>query len=606
LRPVSTGRSCIVARKRHAHSRAKPTRSAIVTVPEELPLKRLILAAALFAATAVPAQQPKPQPPPQPQSNEMPKISESIDVRVINVDVVVNDKKGNPVTGLTKDDFEIYENNFLKPISNFYEVDNTKGVPTAPVVVDANPTPALPKPVRVDEVPENQKRRIIFYIDNLSLAPFNRNRVFKQMKEFVPTIMRPGDEAMVATFNRSMKVRVPFTRDPVQIQTTLDIIAGESAMGTSNRSERKQTEDNINDARSYDEALATARTYSESIEHDLRQSQESLTGLMTTLAGVEGKKALVLTSEGFPMQPGREMFAYLDEKAKEKGWRDTGTILEGMSFDSHEIIRDIARTANANGITMYTIHAAGLSGDNDNSAENARPTSFNVSQTAIMNTTDSMQLMAEMTGGVASIQTNNFGAAFQKIKRDLDSYYSLGYRGGTERVDRTRSLVVKAKNRAYTVRARQTFVEKSTYTEMNDRVIANLLYKTKANELNILLKMNQPIPTDDEDLVRVPVEVQIPMDLLTFLPQGEADFVGGFDVYVVVANKDGDMSDVARKTHQIHVTREDMPKSKGKYYTYTLDLLMEKGLNKVSVGVVDDVSSVSGFAAQQVLAKDLR
>ena len=66
------------------------------------------------------------------------------------------------------------------------------------------------------------------------------------------------------------------------------------------------------------------------------------------------------------------------------------------------------------------------------------------------------------------------------------------------------------------------------------------------------------------------------------------------------------MSDVSRKTHQIHVTREDMPKSKGKYYTYTLDLLMEKGLNKVSVGVVDDVSSVSGFAAQQVLAKDLR
>jgi VWFA-related protein len=569
-------------------------------------LKRLILAAALFAATAVPAQQPKPQPAPQPQSNEMPKLAESIDVRVINVDVVVTDKKGNPVTGLTKDDFEIYENNLLKPISNFYEVDNSKGVPTTPVAVDANPAPALPKPLRIDEVPENQKRRIIFYIDNLSLAPFNRNRVFKQMKEFVPTIMRPGDEAMVATFNRSMKVRVPFTRDPVQIQTTLDIIAGESAMGTSNRSERKQTEDQINDARSYDEALATARTYSESIEHDLRQSQESLTGLMTTLAGVEGKKVLVLTSEGFPMQPGREMFAYLDEKAKEKGWRDSGTILEGMSFDSHEIIRDIARTANANAITMYTIHAAGLSGDNDNSAENQRPTSFNVSQTAIMNTTDSMQLMAEMTGGVASIQTNNFGAAFQKIKRDLDSYYSLGYRGGTERVDRTRTLVVKAKNRAYLVRSRQTFVEKSTYTEMNDRVVANLLYRTKANDLNILLKTNQPIPTDDEDLVRVPVEVQIPMDSLTFLPQGESDFAGGFDVYVVVANKDGDMSDVARKSHQIHVARMDMPKSKGKYYTYTLDLLMEKGLNKVSVGVVDDVSSVSGFAAQQVLAKDLR
>ncbi len=35
------------------------------------------------------------------------------------------------------------------------------------------------------------------------------------MKEFVKSSMRPVDEAMVATFNRSMKVRVPFTRDPV-------------------------------------------------------------------------------------------------------------------------------------------------------------------------------------------------------------------------------------------------------------------------------------------------------------------------------------------------------------------------------------------------------
>src|SRR5207244_114748 len=158
----------------------------------------------------------------------------------------------------------------------------------------------------------------------------------------------------------SMKVRVPFTRDPVQIQTTLDIISGESAMGASNRSERKQTEDQINDARSYDEALATARTYSESIEHDLRQSQESLTGLMTTLAGVEGKKVLVLTSEGFPMQPGREMFYQVEETAREKGWQGQSTLLEGMGYDASNLIQSIAKSANANGITMYAIHAGGL------------------------------------------------------------------------------------------------------------------------------------------------------------------------------------------------------------------------------------------------------
>ena len=134
----------------------------------------------------------------------------------------------------------------------------------------------------------------------------------------------------------------------------------------------------------------------------------------------------------------------------------------------------------------------------------------------------------------------------------------------------------------------------------------NLLYRTKANDLNIVLKTLQPIPTDDEDLVRVPVEVVIPMESLTLLPQGDTDYAGGFDVYVVVANKDGDMSDVQRKSHQLRVPAIDLAKTKGKVYTYTLDLLMEKGLDKVSVGVVDNVSNSTGFASQQVLAKDLR
>ncbi len=37
-------------------------------------------------------------------------FSETIEVRVINVDVVVTDKKGQPVTGLTRNDFDLYQN----------------------------------------------------------------------------------------------------------------------------------------------------------------------------------------------------------------------------------------------------------------------------------------------------------------------------------------------------------------------------------------------------------------------------------------------------------------------------------------------------------------
>lgn len=556
--------------------------------------RTLALLTALVVAAPLLAQKQK--------EPEQPKLVESIDVRVIDVDVIVTDRRGNPVPGLSKDDFEIYENNVPKVISNFYEV---QGSQQKSVVADELGA-KITAPERKNEVPEELKRRIIFYVDNLSLSPFNRNRVFKQMKEFCDTVMRPGDEAMIATYNRSMKVRVPFTRDAAQIKSMLDSLMTESGLGVAANSERQSVQDRIQEATSYQDAVATARSYASSVEHDLRQGVASLNALMTTLAGVEGKKILVLTSEGFPMQPGREMFTYIDEVGKEKGWGGTGsTMLEGMTFDGTNLIQSVAKTANANGITMYTVHAAGLTGGNEMSAEHSRPTPLNVSHITTENTTESMQLMADMTGGLASVQTNNFAAAFQKIQRDLESYYSLGYRAGTERVDRQRYLTVKVKNRDYRVRSRQTFVEKSVFAEMGDRVVANLLYRSKANDLGILARIGQPLPTED-GYYRVPVDIQIPMESLTLLPQGEADYAGGFDVYVVVANKDNDMSDVARKSHQIHIPTADIKKISGKFYTYSLELVCERGLNKISLGVVDQISNQSGFAREQIIAQDMR
>ncbi|MEA2163878.1 MAG: hypothetical protein QOK37_2005 [Thermoanaerobaculia bacterium] len=554
---------------------------------------------AAFTVGPLAAQQKSPQTP-----AEQPKLVENIDVHVIGVDVVVTDRKGNPITGLTKDDFRIFENGQEKSISNFYEIDGKTAKPAIPVTVPGA-TPALPAtaPAPREEVNEQLRRRIIFYIDNLSLAPFNRNRVFKQMKEFVQNVMRPGDEAMVATYNRSLKIRVPFTRDAVQIQQTLDSIAGESALGTSNRSEVKDVIGRIRDASTYDDAVSTARSYAQSVDHDLRQSVESINGLLTTLAGVEGKKLLVLTTEGFQIQPGREVFTMIDEVSREKGWQSSA-MLEAMSFNGNSLIESIAKTANANGITLYAIHAGGLAaGGEGMTADNQQAISYNVTSAALSNTTESLQILAELTGGLATSRTNNFAGAFKNIERDLDSYYSLGYRAGTERVDRQRTLEVRVKNKAWNVRNRQTFVEKSTFQDMSDRVIANLLYRTKANDLGVRVVVKEPTPADE--LFKIPVEVQIPVDNLTLIQQGEA-YMGGFSIYVVVGNKDGDMSDVSRKSHQITIPVSDFPKTKGKYYTYTLDLMCERGLNKISIGVVDDVSNISGFDRQQVIAQDLR
>jgi VWFA-related protein len=47
----------------------------------------------------------------------------SIDVDLVNVDVVVTDNDGNPLSGLTKDQFKVYDDNVLQQVTNFSPTD---------------------------------------------------------------------------------------------------------------------------------------------------------------------------------------------------------------------------------------------------------------------------------------------------------------------------------------------------------------------------------------------------------------------------------------------------------------------------------------------------
>lgn len=557
----------------------------------------LTLLLALGLTLPLVAADPKTQPP-----EDISKLVENIEVRVVSIDIVVTDKKGNPVTGLTANDFVVFDNGRQQPISNFYEVVEREVVDRArPKVEGAEPAPAAP-------VVSNRalQRRFVFFIDNLSLSPFNRKPVFKEMQKFIDTNLVEGDLAMIATFNRDLKIRVPFTNDHVFLKQTLDIIAEENSFGLQNQAERRSSETQISDARSYEEAVGVARSYAYSVENDLRQAVNSLKSLMTTLAGVDGKKIMVITSEGLQIQPGRELFYFIDEIANRKGWRSSSSVyLEATNFDSKTAIESIAQSANANGVTLYTLHAGGLGGNAAaTSAENQTATSPIVQNAALTNSTESLRMLASLTGGVATTGTNNFGGAFDRISRDVNSYYSIGYRSGVERVDRQRSIEVRPKNKAHIVRSRRSFVEKSIYTEISDKVIANVFYSAEENNLGLVVTTGQARSAGNDKYL-LPLEIRIPMEKLAFIPIGEG-LRGGFSVFFVVADERGDMSDVQQQNHPMTLTEAEAKNLAGKHYTYTVELLMNKGRNRISVAVVDEATKQIGYATREVLAADLR
>lgn len=66
-----------------------------------------------------PKETPPPQPPPAQQQKQQPQYSLSVQSNIVQVNAVVTDQDGNIITGLTQQNFHIFDDNQQEPVSNF-------------------------------------------------------------------------------------------------------------------------------------------------------------------------------------------------------------------------------------------------------------------------------------------------------------------------------------------------------------------------------------------------------------------------------------------------------------------------------------------------------
>jgi hypothetical protein len=90
-------------------------------------------------------------------------------------------------------------------------------------------------------------------------------------------------------------------------------------------------------------------------------------------------------------------------------------------------IADLAKVANADEVTFYTIDAKGLTGDGATAAADD-PLAFRpgVSFFARTNAQSGMLELASQTGGIALINNNDFKGGLARVYQDASSYYSVG------------------------------------------------------------------------------------------------------------------------------------------------------------------------------------
>ena len=147
------------------------------------------LAALAFVASVVGAQVPG-----TPEAAPASIFGETVEVRVINVEVVVTDKQGLPVTGLQPGDFALKVDGAEVPIQYFTEVrggDAIEGPPDAPVMVPGVPQLAPGTPVGTS---------YLVFIDDFYPLARDRDLVIEKLSADLGRL-RPEDRMAVVAYD---------------------------------------------------------------------------------------------------------------------------------------------------------------------------------------------------------------------------------------------------------------------------------------------------------------------------------------------------------------------------------------------------------------------
>jgi VWFA-related protein len=522
-------------------------------------------------------------------------FGETVEVRITNVETIVTDKAGKPVSGLTKDDFEVYENGVLQQLSNFAEV--RQSVP-AGTLTQGEATPAEAA------APDMRRRVIAIFVDNATVELANRNGVLPELKRFLREGVRPGDAVVIYTWGNSLKSELEPSSDPAEIEAAMGRVSKRVVPpGSDWRAKFEEELHELIDATadlspregmsqkpSISEAISLASSYADRNSAEMRQKGEAIKSVIASLRGTDARKVLVLLTQSLDTNPGEAVFNYIDALRESF----SGSFIpasEARLYELPQLATDIAAAANSAGVTLYPINLAGKFTDMTmrDASSKIRVTSRPVDTT--QTSTANLFTLAANTGGIAAAGSSNWKLVFDTIANDLNVYYSLGYRTDGARQDRVKNVEVRLKKKGYTVRTRKAIVEQTAATEMNDRVAANLFHANFTNDLNIRAGVGTAAPAG-ENLVH-PLTVTIPTSTLTLIPDG-TDLVGKFSVFATFLRSDGAVSSVARQTQQFRFPAASL--AKRKEVTVKLDVTADARVDTISLGVMDEVSSATGFA----------
>jgi VWFA-related protein len=388
-------------------------------------------------------------------------------VEVITVDAVVFDSHDRPVSGLTRDDFAVFENNQEREIVSFEaftdqpaELTATPSTPTPAAVVASNQTK-----------PRHSGRAFVLLVDDLRITAAVSTATRKAVASFLERSVRDGDEVTLGTTSGSAwwSARIPEGRE--DLLAVLGRIKGQ-------RLEAKRVSDWLTDYEAYminnqetmpgvgggstsldpQPSTVTARVTARWTEADIcqaaqcdamvraratdvdseRRNRTRLTlaavrrGL-GAVASVHGRKSVLLLSEGFVDDPDSDQ-------------RATAALAREASAAVYFV--------NVRGLMALDEASAAESADQFTTARDRATSAF---QEALQEG-GGAEALADDTGGFTVRNTNDLAAGTERIAAESRVFYLLGIQPLPGKSTRDwRKLRVEVKKAGLKVRARRGY-----------------------------------------------------------------------------------------------------------------------------------------------------
>ena len=496
-------------------------------------------------------------------------------VSVVVVDVVVRDRSGAVVRGLTAADFDVREDNRPQEIRSFDFEEVTTAPPAAappppPLLATAtNESPAAPAtvaaapPLRREDLAG--RRLIVLLFDLSSMQPDELDRAGQAAVDYVDHQMTGADLVAVATIDTTLEVLTDFTADRDAVKQALARFTAVDGVAF----ETPATETAVTD----ETAAAAASTEYDVFNNDARL--RAIKTLADALAPVEQKKAILYFSSGMARSGG----------------------------DNQVELRTAISAAVRANVSLYPVDTRGLQavvpGGDASKASMFSAAAFSGKAVGrqfdqLQASQETLQTLASDTGGKAFTDSNAFGDAFTQVIRDTSAYYLIGYSSSNDvRDGRFRRISVRVKRPDLRVEHRAGYYAERDFAHTGRQDRERELQEQLASPLS---STDLPVFVSAGWFRLAPDRYYVPLSVA--IPAGATATGGEFDVLGAVRDEQG--RPVGRIRQTLKVTEG------GKQVLYQSGLALPPGRFSAKVVVRENANGHVGSFETGLFVPDLR